>query len=56
MAILEVTGLKKIYTTRFGGSRVLVLYGGGSAVNRRCPLFFWRKMEYNIRIRNNGDD
>ena len=28
----------------------------GGAVNRRCPLFFWRKMEYNIRIRNNGDD
>ena len=26
------------------------------AVNRHCPLFFWRKMEYNIRIRNHGDD
>ena len=33
-----------------------IQFGGGSAVNRRCPLFFWRKMEYNIKIRNNGDD
>ena len=34
MAVLEVNGLKKVYTTRFGGSRVQALTNVTFAVER----------------------
>ena len=44
MQILNVTGLKKVYTTRFGGSQVTALRQGDFSTG--CDLYALKFIEF----------